>query len=814
MIFSYNWLREFVELPQDPSELAKIMTFGGIEVEGYHSPAEQLKEIIIVKIVKVEKHPDADKLHVCLIDTGSTTKQVICGAPNCQQDMLTAYAPVGVKLGNRTIERVNIRSVESEGMLCSESELGISEDHSGILSLPQDAPLGKDLRSYLDISDTIFEVEITPNRPDLLGILGLARDVAALTKKALHLPDRFPTDGYIYPPGFLSTITADNVPFNLTNEATNLCPRYIAQVITGVKVKESPNWLKRKLMAVGITPINNIVDITNYVMMEFGHPLHAFDYSLLEGKQIRVRRAQKGETISALDHKDYVLLEDDLVIADGTKPVAIAGIIGGKNSAISPATHTIVLEAANFSNLSIRHTAARLKINTDSSYRFERNLSDETVALISQRAADLITELCQGEVVVLRDSYPSPNPITEIGLRAKRANELLTTELSNHDIWEYLRPLGLIANNISNQKDCETISEEQTITFTIPPYRKDLAREIDLIEEIIRLHGYNNIPEKPERETITDLDWFYTKREIADYLVHNGFYEAINSSFSEPAILKTLALAEDDYRTPYFELINPLGASFSIMRTSLLPGLLKNVQFNLSNGQTDIKLFELGKVFLKQDDKPAERYFLAGAVVGNINKLHWKYKTDRSSIFAVKGYVEGLVSLITDNQVIFQPTEMKYYQQESAIDILVNGQKVGNLGKFDPLLAKKLEIENALFLFDIDISQILQCGIKKSPVYQEINRYPAVIRDISFIIDKKFEHQSIDNTIRSADRDVIKNITLIDEFTGKNIQAGYRSLTYSIIFNSNQGTLTDEFVNNSLQEIKSRLEKEYKIEMR
>ena len=814
MIFSYNWLREFVELPQEPAELARVMTFGGIEVEGYHPLAEKLQKILIVKIIKVERHPAADKLQVCIIETGSGTKQVVCGAPNCRQDMVTTYAPVGETLQNRLIDRVSIRGVESEGMLCSEKDLGISDNHGGIMDLPQDATLGSNLREYLKITDTIFEVEITPNRPDQLGLLGLARDVAALTKKELQLPGEFPTDGLIYPPGFLSKITTEELPFKLTNEAPDFCSRYIAQVIAGVKITESPQWLKEKLIAIDINPINNVVDITNYVMMEFGHPLHAFDYDQLENKEVKVRLASKDERISALDHKEYSLLETDLVIADGKRPVAIAGIIGGTDTAISTETKTIVLEAANFYHLAIRKTANRLKINTDSAYRFERNLSDETVALITQRAVKLICLICGGKVMHLLDSYPSPKMIPDVPLRTLRTNQLLTTELTTQEIWEYLKPLGLIARDVANQKECAKLDPDQGVIYQIPPYRKDLTREIDLIEEVIRIHGYNNIPEKEERETLTNLKWFRTKRCIADYLVQKGFYEAINSSFTEPAILKNLNLQEDDYRYNYFELVNPLGASYSMMRTSLIPGILKNVQFNISNGQNDLKLFELGKVFLKINSQPEERYFLTGAIAGNVTPPHWKQKPEKSGIFAVKGFVEGLLPRLSEGQIVFAPYEQSYYQQEGALEISISGQKAGNLGKLDPLLAHSLDIEQPVYLFDIDISAVMVAGYERSSQFEEINKFPPVSRDISFIVNKDHSHQRITRTIRETSEEMIRRVTLIDEFTGKNIPDGYRSLTYSILFSSNKGTLTEEIIKNQLDSLRARLEQEFKIGMR
>jgi len=810
MIFSYNWLNEYIELPE-PEKLAEIMTFGGIEVEQISQYGENLSKIQIVEIKEVKRHPDADRLSVCLIDTKNSTKQVVCGAPNCRAGLITSYAPAGVNLAGNEIKRISIRGVESEGMLCSEKDLGISDDHSGIMSLPEDAPVGSDLESYLKLSDTVYEVEITPNRPDLLGILGIVRDVAALTEKSLELPEDFPTDGFNYPLNAVDQRSSSNLPFDLTNRATDLCPRYVARVIKGVTVKESPAWLKQRLLTIGITPINNLVDITNFVMMEFGHPLHAFDYDLLGNHEIVIRRAQKGEKIVALDHREYSLIETDLVIADGSKPVALAGIIGGMDTSITQVTKTIVLEAANFNNLSIRRTANRLKIGTDSSYRFERNLSDETAELISKRATDLICDICGGEEINLIDSFPEPHDRLTINLRVSRTNKLLTTDLSSDDISRYLKPLGLVPVNKDTSKELE---ERDELTFAIPPYRKDLTREIDLIEEVIRIHGYNNIAEVEERESITDLYWLDMKRYIADYLVHQGFYEAINSSFSEPGILKHFELSEDDFRSDYFQLINPLGASFSMMRTTLIPGLLKNVQFNLHNGQNDIKLFELGKVFLKVNDQPEERYYLTGIVCGTIRQLHWKYKTEDSSIFTVKGYIEGLLAKLVDNPIEFKPYNIGFLQKGSGIEILIAEQPIGNLGKIDPMLARSLEIEEEIFVFDIDVSTLIKLGKVRSKEYREISKYPTVTRDISFLIPESYRHQEIVKVIRETERSMIRNVQLIDEYRGKNVPEDQKSLTYNLHISSSEGTLTDETISNLLNRIKDRLKDQFRIEMR
>ncbi|MFA7598867.1 MAG: phenylalanine--tRNA ligase subunit beta [Candidatus Cloacimonas sp.] len=806
MIFSYKWLQEYYDSQLTPDELAKLITFGGIEVEGIRSYPENLSQIKVVKIVSLAEHPQADKLNVCQIDDGDTIREVVCGAPNCRVGMLTAYAPIGAVVGESVIEQRDLRGINSNGMLCSEKELGLKDGGPrGIVDIPDDVPLGTSLTDYLGIEDTVFEVEITPNRPDLLGIIGIARDVAALSGEKIELPKHFPTDGLEYSAGQIEKREEKKtLPFELKNETPELCPRYIARVITGVKVKESPEWLKERLLTVGITPINNIVDVTNYVMMEFGHPLHAFDYDLLAGNQIRIRRAKENEELLALDHKKHKLTENDLLIADRDSGVAIAGVIGSEHSAISERTVNIVLEAANFYHLSVRKSAQRLKINTDSAYRFERNLSDETVAVVCERATALILELAGGEISETAESFPKPNIEPEVSLRISKTNKLLTTDLTADEVIEYLSKIGI---SISEQK-------EDVLTFRIPFYRKDITREIDLIEEVIRLYGYNNIESGDERISLMDRAALDMKRRVADYLVFNGFYEAINSSFTELSIIKALNLEEGDQRLNCWELINPLGVSFSLMRTTLLPGLLKNTLFNLNNGQEDIKLFEMGKVFLKEDETPLEKRYLSAVITGDKTAQHWKYKSEKENIFTTKGYVEGILRRVAGGEVTFSEIDLPYYQSGLSLEVFFNGSSVGYLGKVDPFIAKRFDIEVPLFAFEIEIDKAIKAKPEGSLRYQEINKYPIIDRDISFIVDKKHLYSDIVKEIYEVDSQHIRACSLIDEFTGKGIPENHRSLTFNMNIGADNRTLTDEFVSALVARVIETLKKKFEIEMR
>lgn len=795
MKISYNWLKKYVDLDLSPEELEDKMTFGGIEVEAIEKSGENLDQIIIGEIKEKYDHPNADKLAVCKVNDGKNDLQIVCGAPNCKSGQKIALAPIGTMLGDFKIKKVNLRGEDSFGMICSEKELGISENHDGIMELPEDAPIGKKLSNYLEVKDTCYDVEITPNRPDLLGMIGVARDVAALLQKPLRLPKVTIKDGKESIRTYLS----------LQNDAPDLCTRYTARMIKDVTIKESPEWMKKHLRSIGLRPINNIVDITNFVMMEYGHPLHAFDYNDIAGKKIIMRKAQKNEKFSALNEKKYTLEESDLVIADEDKPIAIAGVIGGVNSHITPKTNVIVLEAANFLYSSIRNTSKRLNISTDSSYRFERDIADETVEKVSERATQLILQLAGGTLINgFLDSYPDPKDPIEIGLRRSRVKKILTIDISSDKIKQYLETLGL-----------ELLREEEDIqTYRIPPYRKDLTREIDLIEEIMRLHGYNNVETHIKPQNIMNNKEFYLRRKAKDMLVNYGFSEVRNWNFADPENLDKLTISEEDERRQNAKLKNPLGDRFAIMRSILLPDILKNVIFNINHGQKDLKLFEMAKTFTRNGKKLAkEIYHVSGIMTGILNPIYWKEKQNKIDFFDLKGIVEELLSIIGVNNADFNNSKENYYQPGMGADILFDDLKIGSLGKLDPKIAQKFDIEQEIFAFDINLDKIFTLDLKLKPTYSEIPKFPPVLRDLSFLVEKKFNYADIINTMIEVDP-ALTQIDLFDEFTGKNIREDKRSLTFSLVFSSKTKTLTDEYIHNIINKVKNKLKEKYQIEMR
>jgi len=796
MRISYNWLKQYININLNSKELEEKLTFSGIEVESIENIGEELKQIIIGKIVEKTGHPQADKLSICQVDDGTDIKQVICGAPNCEKNQKIAFAPVGSKLGEFKIKKVKLRGKESYGMICSEQELGISDNHDGIMILPDDAPTGKNLASYLNLADTSYELEITPNRPDLLGMIGVARDLSALLKLPLNLPK------ISLKPGKKKIEEA----LALENEAPELCSRYVARMIEGVTICESPQWLKKRLLAVGLRPINNVVDITNFVMMEYGHPLHAFDYQNLDGKKIIVRRAKKEEKIPALDEETYTLEESDLVIADASKPIAIAGIIGGENSHITSQTTNIVLEAANFNYANIRRTSRKLKISTDSSYRFERNLSDETAEIVSKRAAQLILEIAGGTLLQgTLDSYPNPQKTSIVALRPSRVRKFLTIKEDDKTLINYLEGLEL-----KLQKQ-----ETDKLYFEIPFFRKDLTREIDLIEEIIRLHGYNNVETFHKSQNIMNKRSFYARRKLQDILVSSGFCEVINWSFADPKDLDSLNIPESDERRNVAKIKNPLGNDFAIMRSTLLPGIFKNTLLNIYHGQKELKLFEMNKVFFRKDEKLAtEKYNLTGLLTGNLNPVFWKEKPKEIDFYDVKGIVEELLTSLDLEDVDYITSKENYFQPGSGADIIFRENCIGNFGKLDPKIAQTFGLEQTIFIFELSVDDIFSLQEKLTPTYKSIAKFPPVLRDLSFVISKEFMLKDIKNIIFKTNPKIIKNVVLFDEFISDKIKEGYRSLTFSLVFSSETKTLTDEFINNLLKTIIANLEKSCNIEMR
>ncbi|MEA3475299.1 MAG: phenylalanine--tRNA ligase subunit beta [Candidatus Cloacimonadota bacterium] len=800
MKISYNWLKEFIPIELPVKEFCQRLTMFGIEVEEITHLGDEYENIVVGKILSVKPHPNSNKLSVCILDVGEDKPiSVICGAPNVKEGKYVPVAKVGSIVGDSQIKKVKIRGVESLGMICSERELGISNDHSGIMVLRNDWNIGTPFAEVLKINDYIIDVEITPNRPDLLGMLGIAREVAVMLSKKYTPPKiEFEPDMS----GKQPTSELMSVKIN----APELCPRYCCRMIRDITVKPSPKWMQKRLKAIGLRPINNIVDITNYVLMEYGHPLHAFDYADISGKKIIVRRAKDGEQIKLLDEQVYTLSYQNLVIADIEKPIALAGIMGGTNSSILPETKDVVLECACFNSRNIRATSLYLNLESESSYRFERGMDTNRLEEVIDRAAQLIQitaggEICKGIV----DVYPDKVLPKKIFLRTSRVNNILDTQLQPETIKSYLQKLEFLV--YEKGKDFEV---------TIPTFRLDLEREVDLIEEIARCYGYRNIRSQFTLPRIENILKRKTIRKIRNHLVNLGFYEVCNLSFANLDVLDELNLSQNDYRRNTIELSNPLGEQFSILRTTLIPDLLNNVALNLSYKFDNFKLFELNKIYLKDSNNTSlEPISLTGVIVGDFVPKYWNSKSQLSSFFDVKGIVESLFKILhCTHYMSFKKSDEPFYLSSESADVFIGDTKIGSLGTLQEDILSKFGIKVHTILFDINVSILLNYIKQEEIYYKKVIKFPPVLRDIAIMVPKEVSVAEIERTIKSINSEIIKNVRLFDVYQGEQIKEEYRSMAFSITFQSDKSTLTDEYVNKLFDNIVNKLLNEHKITLR
>ena len=851
MKIALSWLAKYIEIKENTKELEEILTFSGIEVEAVENIPALPETVFSAKIISAEPVPETDHLKRCLVDIGNFPcpektedgyLQVICGAPNCRTGMMAIIALPGSVLPEMTIAKAQIKGIDSYGMLCSEKELGISDNHSGIIELNRETPIGITANELYELPDTIFELEITPNRPDLLGYIGIARDLSAKLNCSLKMPEiKIPE----------AKCKAETMPLELVNKVPELCPRYIARLFNKVELKESPLWLKSALIKSGLRPINNLVDITNYVMLEYGHPLHCFDYDKLAAlpekpgiPAIVIRRAYQNELIITLDGKSYLLEGQEMVIADGIKPSAIAGVMGGNISAISETTKRIVLESAAFNPSSIRRTSYKHKISTDSSYRFERHLSECSAEDASIRATQLICELANAELCeVVYDSYHIPVQPLIIGIRPSRYTQVIGYELEEEKIKDYLTRLGLRFIQYGNWKPgkinslaelyCHHTEEmkqgkteftelpncEHTHYYEIPPYRVDLEREIDIIEEIARLDGYDKIPVKTLPQMIMDRHSYRIKKNAVDYLISRGFYETLNYSFSEPDLLYKLGYEDGDSELEMITLKNPQSSNQSAMRTSLIPQLLQNLAYNLNRGEKNIKLFELGKTYHRQETLSYEPYFLAGIVTGLNKEEHWQDKASPITLFWVKGIVEELLSLWHLENWSVQETKVPFLSRTESASYYLENKELAYYGKLNSVVAEKFDIDTIELKQDIWIVQfamenIINATRNLKTHFQEIPRFPFVTRDISFLIAEEIPYSEIIKTIAEIERNIISEVTAFDEYRGKQIPESKRSLTLRLKFRDKEKTLTDERVDYLIDLIIKKLRETWQIKMR
>lgn len=787
-----KWLREYVDINLTQAELADRLTMAGNEVKGIQIVGGNWENIVIGQITAVDPHPNADRLRLTTVNLGDDQQTVVCGAPNLNIGDKIVFARVGAQLIDprnnelTLLTSAKIRGVVSSGMVCSEKELGISESHEGIMVLPSEAPVGAPLSDYL--GDTILDLDITPNRADCLSVIGIAREVTALTGESLHIPEISYEEGGAAIDQQISVEIAD----------PDLCSRYCASLITGIKIDESPGWMQERLLACGMRPINNIVDITNYVMMEYGQPLHAFDYEKIRGRKIIVRRASGDEAIMSLDGMDRVLSNDILVIADTQRAVAIAGVMGGANTEVTHSTTSILLESANFNPASIHYTSHKLSLTSEASMRFERSIRPGLTMPALRHATQLILELAGGKAAKgIADVFPGEKDTKPVKLRIDQVKRLLGADFNVDQIVGTLTSLGF---------DCETGKSEVRVT---PPYwRSDISLEVDLIEEIARIIGYDSIPltllsqELPHQ---TPDPLISLKKIINNSLVGYGFQEIITYSLTGMEILNRMMPEPHPLETMPLSLANPMTADHEYLRTDLRANLLTALAANRRHEDGTIHLFELDKVYLPRDnDLPDEPLMLCGILSGARVVKSWLDEEKPLEFFDAKGIVEGLLTQL-GIEASFEQGSDKGLHPFSQAAIAIDGNKLGVIGELPPRVLDAFEISEAVYLFELNVTSLLPF-ITRHKMFEPIPRFPSTVRDMALVVDAGITHRQIQDIIKSFP--LVSDVSIFDVYSGKQVPQGKKSLAYRVVFQSPAQTLTDEEVDEVQKKILDRLSKE------
>jgi len=795
-----NWLKQYIPLSASPADIAHRLTFSGIELEGMESIGGQVDGIIVAEVRAVEKHPQADKLTVCRVFDGSAEHQVVCGAPNVAAGGKYPFAPIGAVLlgGELKIKKAKLRGVESFGMLCSASELGIPGDHSGLMTLANDAVPGTPMEKLLGPPDTVFELEITPNRPDCLSLVGIARELAALYGTPLKRPAAEVVEG-----------GADvNAEASVRVENAADCPRYTARVLHNVKIGPSPDWMKEHLEKAGIRAINNIVDITNYVMLETGHPLHAFDLRLIKGNTIEVRRVRPGEKMKTLDGLDRPLDPSMLVIADAERPIALAGVMGGAGSEIQDDTSSVLLEAATFDPATVRAASRKLMLFTDSSYRFERGVNAESVDWASRRAAQLMIELagatlCRGVI----DVRSAPAPLRTIPLRFDRVRSLLGAGISDDRIIQVLRSIELDAANPANG---ETI-------VTIPDFRFDLEREVDLIEEVARLHGLDNIPPVASAAAPSlKIDDLAVRQASAlrHNLIHLGLQEIVTYSLVSETLMNMFDTGDQPQR---IVLPRPVTTDQAILRTRLTPQLVETLGRNRARQISQAAVFEIGTVYHRDETETYRETRRIGiGLMGRPQSGHMLQRKSpaRDEMFGwIKGIWERIAELHRIDKWSLRAESVSFLESGYGYALDIDGQPAGWIGLVAQPIRKEWRLTDPVAVLEVDLAPVAHRAAPRIS-YQPVPTFPSVARDVAMIADVALRHEDIVAAIKKFSPPELEKIELFDIFTGEAVGKGKRSLAYALTYRSSSGTLTDEVVNGYHDHIKKALKQELNVEIR
>jgi phenylalanyl-tRNA synthetase beta chain len=790
-----SWLRDYVDVTVPIEELAEILTLAGLEVSDIQKIGGSWDNIVVGKITGIEPHPNADRLRLATVDIGDRQITVVCGAPNLVLGDKVPFALVGATLldghtgEQMELKPVKIRGIRSDGMICSEKELGVSDRHEGIMVLSPDVVIGAPLSDYM--GDVVLDIDVTPNRPDCLSVIGIAREVAALTKSELHIPATEYRESYDDVQSLASVKIAD----------PELCPRYCASVLTDVSIGPSPDWMQQRLLACGMRPINNVVDVTNYVMMEYGQPLHAFDHKELSGSQIIVRRAGDGEIMKTLDGVERTLDRDFLLITDRDRAVAIAGVMGGENSEVTQSTTSVLIESATFNQAAIHQESVKLKLVTEASLRFEKGLSRELPLVVLRRATQLMQELTGAKVAKgVLDVYSGKIQAERITLTSREVERLLGIEVKLSKAVEALEFLGF---------NCEKEVKSKQLKVTVPWWRTDVTCAADLVEEVARIIGYDNIPETmmesplPIHEPRPIIDF---KQDIREIIKSCGLQEIITYSLTNLEMLKKTSSNNQLTGPQPMKLSNPMSREMEYLRTTLRTGIFATLARNQRFQFKSMKLFELGRIYLPQEKNlPEEKEILCIALSGSYDEPFWREGEPKPvDFFITKGTVETLLSRL-GLTALFTPGEDEGLSPAETALITVNDNAIGIIGKVHPVVATQFDLSEITYIIEVDVERLLSL-VQSLYRYKAVNRYPGIIRDIAIIADESITYQQAHDIIR--DFSLVKQVNLFDMYSGEQVPEGKKSLAFRIVYQSDTRTLADEEVDKVQERILARLAQE------
>jgi phenylalanyl-tRNA synthetase beta chain len=798
MKISYNWLKQFIDTDKTPEQLSQILTGIGLEVESLEKVQAipgGLEGLVIGYVKDTRQHPNADRLKITQVDAGTGAElQIVCGASNVAPGQKVVVATVGTTVYPTKgepfkINKSKIRGEESEGMICAEDEIGLGESHEGIMVLNADAPIGDLAKDYFKVTDDyLYEIGLTPNRADAASHLGTARDIAAFIKTHINKPG-------------LSAFKVDNTsrPIEVVVENTVACPRYSSLTISGVEVKDSPKWLKEKLSVIGVRSINNIVDITNYVLHGLGQPLHAFDADAIKGNKVIVGTRLEGTIFKTLDEVDRKLSADDLMINNTEAPMCIAGVFGGIGSGVKETTKNIFLESAYFNPVWVRKTSKRHGLKTDASFRFERGTDPNITVVALKYAALLIKELAGGTVSSeISDIYPNPVAPFEVNITYRNVDRLIGKAITHQEIKSIIKAL-----------DIEIVSEsEQGLSLKVPPYRVDVTREVDVIEEILRIYGYNNIEiptqiraslntsMRPEKDDVQNT--------ISDILSANGFNEILSNSLTKSAYSSNLDTA--------VKILNPLSSDLDVMRQSMLFSGLETIAYNQNRRNTDLKLYEFGKVYSVKDDKYTETQRFAIFLTGADKEEQWNQKPQQFSFYNIKAVVDALIQRLNIRDYAVEDATCS--KMAFGLQYMRNGKQLVKFGAVGKEALKKVDVEKEVFYADFNFDLVLAAVKRNKIVYQEVSKFPAVRRDLSMLVDMQVTFGQLKQIAQRTERKLLKDVNVFDVYQGDKLPVGKKSYALSFTLQDEEKTLTDKTIDSIIQKLIYNFGKEVGAEIR